>query len=527
MKEFPSVSISDLVLPGALGLCLLFAVTSVSVSDDRSTKPAGAPGGIPPLALKYCAACHLPPPPESMPSKHWPEVFEYMGKWTREALLPFDETEYGQLLDYYVANSPTEFEPIPDDYADSSLAFQRASVGLPATVERPKITHVNVTDLDGDGRADVLVCDDVTDRVSWLTIDEGKWSEMPLASIAAPAKTSVFDFNGNGHNDIVVASLGDIHPTDERIGSAWLLLNRGDETFDALNLLEGVARVGDIKPGDFNGDGKTDFVVAMFGWRKTGGIAILEQETPAQFRRRELSDLHGAMQVEVVDFDEDGLEDFVALFTQELESIVLFRNEGNGNFATHVLARAPHPAYGSSGFQLVDLDGDGDLDIIYTNGDMMDEISLPKPYHGVRWFENVDGEFHLRELARMTGCYRAVAHDMNGNGHLDIVVSSLNFYWDESELPSVIWLENDGEQNFTAQRVSYAPTNLATMDVGDIDHDGLPDIVAGGMHVPGPLGREARVTAFFQQGPAENEDADTVRGGGDTEEEPAPDSSGE
>ena len=85
---------------------------------------------------------------------------------------------------------------------------------------------------------------------------------------------------------------------------------------------------------------------------------------------------------------------------------------------------------------------------------MMDEISLAKPYRGVRWLENIDG-------------------------HLDIVVSSLNF---------------------TASKIIYSPTNLATIDVGDINHDGIPDIIVGGLHVPGPLGRHARVTAVFNTG---------------------------
>jgi hypothetical protein len=160
------------------------------------------------------------------------------------------------------------------------------------------------------------------------------------------------------------------------------------------------------------------------------------------------------MQVEERDYDGDGRLDFVALISQEHESLVLFRNDGNGRFESEVLDRAPHPACGTSGFQLVDLDRDGDLDILATNGDMMDEISLAKPYHGVRWLENIDG-------------------------HLDIVVSSLNF---------------------TASKIIYSPTNLATMDVGDINHDGIPDVIVGGLHVPGPLGRHARVTAVFNTG---------------------------
>jgi hypothetical protein len=463
-----------------------------------------------PLAEKYCTACHLAPAPDAITREHWPELFGLMGTWMGERQMPIVEDEYRELLDHYLANSPESMVPIPDDLEETLLVFERGEVGVECTEDRPKITNVNITDLDGDGKNDILVCDDVAGRVSWLRIENGSWNEVYLADIVTPVKTTVFDFNGDGHKDIVVASLGFISPTDDPIGSVWLLINRGDMTFEPMQLVGDIARVADVRPADFNRDGKIDFIVAKFGWRKSGGLMWLEQVTPTLFLQHEIAEVNGAMQVEVLDYDGDGHLDFIALFSQEHESLVLFRNDGNGFFESEVLYRAPHPAYGTSGFQLVDLDRDGDLDILVTNGDMMDEISIPKPYHGLRWLENIDGVYHPRDLTRMTGAYSARAHDMNGDGHLDIVVSSLNFTWGESDAPSLIWLENDGQQNFTASKIVYSPTNLATMDVGDINHDGLPDIIVGGLHVPGPLGRHARVTAVFNTGKlrAEEEEKD-------------------
>ena len=43
--------------------------------------------------------------------------------------------------------------------------------------------------------------------------------------------------------------------------------------------LDGWPRVADVEAADFNGDGKMDLAVAAFGWRKTGQIAILENQT--------------------------------------------------------------------------------------------------------------------------------------------------------------------------------------------------------------------------------------------------------
>lgn len=452
------------------------------------------------LASKYCTACHLSPPPDVVTREHWAQLFELMRGWIEQKQLPFDEAEYAELLSLYQSQSPEGFPPVPVAPDLGPLGFVRGEVGQECAEERPKITHVTVTDLDRDGKEDVVVSDDVTGRVTWLRIENDGWEERFIADLVSPASTTVLDYNGDGHLDIVVASLGFISPTDDPIGSVWLLVNRGDLTFEPLRLLHDVPRVSDVKPGDFNGDGKMDFVVAAFGWRETGEVILLEQASPTLFVRHEVLRQNGAMQIEVADFDRDGATDFLVLFAQQHESIEWFRNDGKGRFEHRTLARAAHPAFGSSSFQLVDLDKDGDLDLLSTNGDMMDEVSLAKPYHGVRWLENIGGEFHGRELATMPGCYCAVAHDMDGDGDLDIVVSSLNFNWAEEDYPSLIWLENDGRSRFAAHTLLYSPTNLPRIGVGDLNHDGRPDIILGGMHLPGPLGRDARLTAVFATG---------------------------
>lgn len=452
---------------------------------------------LPPLAEKYCTACHLAPPPETMPRQHWTQVFGFMSGWIRERKLPFDAKEYTALLNEYIARAPQRLEPIPNELAPAGLRFEVKSVGAAAAAERPVITDLRLVDLDGEGRPELLVCDDSSGEVSRLRHEGGTWREETIFEIEAPSRTAVFDYDGDGLLDIAVASLGSVRPTDQLGGSVWLLRNRGDGRYEARELLSECPRVADVKWGDFNGDGKVDLLVVQFGWRTTGGLVWLEQRSPEVFVSHAIANLSGAMQAETLDHDGDGRLDFVALFAQEHESLVLFRNDGRGGFESRVLARGPHPAFGSSGFSVVDLDGDGDSDFLWTNGDMMDEIPLSRPDHGVRWLENRGGGWVPHELARMPGCYRAVAHDLDGDGDLDIAVSSLYPDWDRHDFPSLIWLENDGKQNFTARRLLDAPSNLASLAVGDFDGDDSPDILVGGMHLPGPLGRVGRITGLF------------------------------
>lgn len=435
-----------------------------------------------------------------MTRETWTETFQLMVTFMRERKFPINKGELEQLYQYYRANSPVAYSPLPDDFEGDTLGFRQLSAGLPPKSERPQVTHVNVQDLYGDGKPGVVVCDDDRSSVSYLQFRGGEWKEDVLAEVPAPVKSAVFDFEGDGDMDMAIASLGYLHPSDDLIGEAHLLINRGDNTFEDWIIAQNVARISDMQPADIDGDGDLDFIVAKFGWVYTGGLMWLEQVSPKVYREHSILEINGPMRLEVLDYDADGDDDFICMITQEHESIVLFRNEGGGKFSNRLLIRATHPAYGSSSFQMVDLDQDGDVDILATNGDMMDDSPEWKPYHGVRWFENVNGNFQIRPLVHMPGCYCARAYDMDGDGDLDVVSSNMNFFWEDYDYPCLVWLENDGQQNFTKRRISYDPQNLVTSDVGDLNHDGIPDIIGGGMHVPGPMQRVGRLTLWLGGG---------------------------
>ena len=102
-----------------------------------------------------------------------------------------------------------------------------------------------------------------------------------------------------------------------------------------------------------------------------------------EFRRRTLDRRTGAMRLQLADLNGDGLTDIIALFSQAYEDVVAFLNEGDGNFSGTLVYEARNPDFGFSGMRVTDIDGDGDIDILVTNGDSTD-IELLKPQHGVR-----------------------------------------------------------------------------------------------------------------------------------------------
>lgn len=170
-------------------------------------------------------------------------------------------------------------------------------------------------------------------------------------------------------------------------------------------------------------------MVGVFGLHSTGEILLLENRTTdwrrPEFAPKVLDPRHGTIHVPVADLNGDGRPDFVALIAQEHETVVAFLNAGGGEFQRKTLYAAPHPGWGSSGIELTDLNGDGRLDVLYTNGDILDEPYLWKPYHGVQWLENAgDLKFEYRRVADMYGVHNAAAGRVAGGKLPDVVAVS-------------------------------------------------------------------------------------------------------
>jgi len=337
------------------------------------------------MVARVCTGCHAVPGPEVLPQPVWSPVISQMRQHMIDARLPFFDVELEQIRAYYMAHSPPEFPRIPDDYQDTGLEFETLSVGLASPGDRPEVSSLRFVDLDGDGAEDdIIITDNLLSSVSWLRLEQGEWVESILGEFSAPVNTFPLDYNGDGHLDLVVSRMGIMRPNDELIGELHILQANGDGTFQSRRILEGVPRITDCAPADYDGDGDIDFVIAMFGWRKTGAIGYLEQVGPDQFALSTPVTINGVMRVIANDSNGDGRPDFLALLSQQHEAVMQFENQGNGLFRSKLVTPAKHPSFGSSSLRTVDLDGDGDEDILYTNGDMMDENPEHKPYHGVR-----------------------------------------------------------------------------------------------------------------------------------------------
>jgi hypothetical protein len=448
-----------------------------------------------------CGVCHVVPLPPTLPTKSWSEAINRMDRIAELRGTPkLNEDEREDVLHYYYTFSRERFPPITEDPdpANSPLKFSPSVFGnAMRTNERPVVGHVQIVDLDRDGHSDVLVCDTDNSLLTWVHRSTNDWHEDILATIPCPAHTQVVTNKATGKLDIVVACQSLMAPTDDPVGSVVLLLNDGKVHFEPLTLLENVPRVADVEPGDFDGDGDLDFVVGAYGYIKSGEVGWLENNS-GKYIYHVIVKRAGAIHVLPTDLNGDGKLDFLALFAQEHEQVSAFLGDGKGNISEHVLFKAATPSFGSSGMELVDLDGDGDMDILYTNGDNMDlSTMIPRPYHGVQWLENKgDLNFEWHDIYRFYGAYCAVAGDLNRDGELDIVVTSMFNDWADPKRDSIIWLENDGRQNFKPHGIAREPIYLISAALGDLNEDGWLDIVTSGMHAFPPTDRMSRVTLW-------------------------------
>jgi len=373
----------------------------------------------------------------------------------------------------------------------------------------PRVSHLATVDLDADGLLDVVVCDSVKHAVTWIRQrPRGEFTERTLADgLIAPAHVEAVDIDKDGDNDLVLAVLGMLFPNNDRIGSVVVLENDGDERFTKHVLADRIARVSDVRAGDLDGDGDLDLAVAQFGY-DDGESRWMENLGDWKFKSHMLQNLSGPVNCELADIDADGDLDMVELVSQEWEEIYVFVNDGHAKFEPHQIYGSTNDDFGSSGICTVDLDGDGDLDILYTNGDAFDYIPpRPRPWHGVQWLENEGGlNFTFHRITDFAGAFSARPLDVDRDGDLDIFVVSAFNRWEDPEAQSFIWLENNGRMRFRRHDIASSPTHILVLDTGDFDADGDVDMVTGGMHTYPPNDRMARIMLW------ENEYA--TRGGG-------------
>ena len=396
------------------------------------------------------------------------------------------------------ACSAPEVAEEKETVVESSLGletFQPRPIGMPPE-GNPWITDIAIGDVDRNGWLDIIACDGLRNEVTWLQqLERGVFKERVIGqSISGPAHVEIVDLDLDGDADILVASMGVIFPNNDPIGSIIVLEQTESGVFANRLLVEKIARVTDVQAGDLDGDGDLDLMATQFGYFQ-GETRWLQNLGEWNFKSETLQSLPGGIHCPITDFDGDGDLDSAVLISQEWEEIHLFANDGSGTFERKRIYGSTNEDYGSSGLSISDLDGDGDHDVLYTNGDGFDYATPgSRPWHGVQWLENKgDLQFQFHRLGTMKGAYSPISTDIDNDGDNDIVVVSCFNEWQNPKAISLMVFENDGQQNFVSRILAHKPTHLVVVKAADMDGDGQIELITGSFHAYPPYENMNRV----------------------------------
>lgn len=229
-----------------------------------------------------------------------------------------------------------------------------------------------------------------------------------------------------------------------------------------------------VVTGDFDNDGNLDLILTGFDSGSTKISKIYQGNGSGNFSEINSGSLTAVSRSSSVsgDIDGDGKLDLILAGSSSNGLVTkIYKNTGGANFIE--INSNTLTAVSNGCMALGDIDGDGDLDLILTGQDSSLTF-VSKIYQN-----DGTGSFTEINSGSLTGVgvgSSVVLEDLNGNGHLDLVLNG-----QDSSSPSYYSgvYTNDGTGYFTEIQTLQGAA-YGSLSSGDINNDGYADIILSG-----------------------------------------------
>lgn len=334
---------------------------------------------------------------------------------------------------------------------------------------------IAVDDFNGDGTLDLLDTDGTNTSTVSLGRGDGSFQtaqSFPFAVGGQYQNIAVADFNGDGIPDVAAQGLTN--------GTIALQLGAAHGVLAAKQSITTVCTdtfTYGIAAGDVDGDGKPD-IVAVFG----GGddscnheVAVLLGLGTGKFKKAAFYSTGAGSnaqeeQVYLVDVNGDGKLDIVIANSDGTISVLL--NKGKGTYTTEPVIPAVTDLFYQESLTFGDFNGDGKMDIALT----------PRTAYAALWVIPGNGNGTFGTAIQTTTPYypaAAVAADFNKDGKMDLLATVTGV---QSCDLAAQFLEGNGNGTFTPGAVycispgsGYAGNDAPI--AADLNGDGNLDVV--------------------------------------------------